>query len=298
MIISKVEGYAPFRNYKTWYRITGNLNDDVPPLVILHGGPGMAHNYTDSFKALASDKRAVIHYDQIGCGLSTHLPEVTPEYWTISLFLEELDNLLSYLNISSCYDLLGQSWGGMLACEYAVRQPSGLRRLILASSPSDLPLGVTEVNLLRDQLPPEVQQALLKHEQADTTTSDEYQEAMRIFNNQYVCRVDPLPAECKASVAQYMLDPTVYLTMWGPSEFYVTGSLKNWSIIDRLHLIEVPTLTYSGRYDEATPRTQIPYRERINNSVQQVLFNESSHMPHVEEHEKTMNVIRHFLDTP
>ena len=254
----------------------------------------MAHNYVDNFKVLATNKRAVIHYDQLGCGLSTHLPDAPPEFWTVELFLEELDNLLSYLNISH-YDLLGQSWGGMLAAEHAVKQPSGLRRLILASSPSDLPLGVIEVNLLRDQLSAEVQQTLLKHEEAGTTNDAEYQAAISVFNSQFVCRVPP-PPELIATENQYLADPTVYRTMWGPSEFYVTGTLKDWTIIDRLRHIKVPTLTYSGLYDEAAPRTQIPFGERISGPVQQVLFNESSHLPHIEEHEKTMNLIREFLD--
>jgi L-proline amide hydrolase len=263
-------------------------------LIIIHGGPGMAHNYVDNFKNLASNKRAVIHYDQLGCGQSTHLPDVPIEFWTVSLFLDELDNLLSYLNISQ-YDLLGQSWGGMLACEHAVKQPPGLRRLILASSPSDLPLGVIEVNKLRDQLPFEVQQTLLKHEQAGTTNHPEYQSAVRVFNSLHVCRIPP-PAEVIATEAQYLADPTVYLAMWGPSEFYVIGTLKHWTIIDRLNRIIVPTLTYSGIYDEAAPRTQLPFLERITGNVQQVLFNESSHMPHIEEHEKTMSIIRDFLE--
>ena len=293
---SQIEGRAPFRTYETWYRITGTLSADHPPLVILHGGPGMAHNYLDAFQALASETRAVIDYDQLGCGQSTHLPSAPAEFWTMALFLDELDNLLSYLKISS-YDLLGHSSGGMLACEHAVKQPAGLRRLILASTPTDLPYGVVEVNRLREKLPAAVQQTLLKHEEAQTTSSAEYTKAVRIFNKQHVCRV-PDTAEHEASTAQSLLDPTVYLTMWGPSEFHVTGSLKDWSIVDRLHLIEVPTLIYSGVYDEATPATQKAFLQRITGKVQQVLFEESSHMPHIEEREKTLRLVKEFLDAP
>ena len=290
----EVEGRAPFRTFETWYRVIGDLRSGSPPLVILHGGPGMAHNYLDSLKVLASEKRALVFYDQLGCGQSTHLPAASAEFWTVSLFLEELDNLLSYLNISSQYDLLGHSWGGMLACEHAVRRPAGLRRLILASSPSDLPFGVIEVNLLRDRLPADLQETLLKHEQAGTTSSPEYQAATRQFNSLHVCRA-PFPDEFLASEAQFLNDPTVYFSMWGPSEFYVTGSLKDWSIVERLSLIQVPTLIYSGLYDEATPGTQTVFLKHIPN-VRQVLFQNSSHMPHIEEHEKTIDLIRTFLD--
>lgn len=254
----------------------------------------MAHNYLDRFQALASDRRAVIVYDQLGCGQSTHLPSAPVEFWTIALFLDELDNLLAYLKISR-YDLLGHSWGGMLGCEHAIKQPPGLRRLILASSPSDLPHGVIEVNLLRDQLPSDVQQTLLDHEEAGTTTSAEYQTAVRIFNDRHVCRVAS-PPELKASTAQCLLDPTVYLSMWGPSEFHVIGSLNDWSIVDRLHLIQVSTLIYSGVFDEATPATQQAFLQHITGSVRQVLFYGSSHMPHIEEPEKTIDLVREFLD--
>jgi L-proline amide hydrolase len=113
----------------------------------------------------------------------------------------------------------------MLACEHAVKQPFGLRSLILASSPSDLSLGMIEINLLRDQLPFEVHQTLLKHEQAGTTDDPEYQAAVNVFNSRHVCRV-PAPAELIATETQFLADPTVYLTMCGPSEFYITGTLK------------------------------------------------------------------------
>lgn len=129
------EGFAPFGDYQTWYRITGDLHSPDTPLVILHGGPGCTHDYVDSFKDIASTGRAVIHYDQLGNGKSTHLREVKRDFWTVDLFLSELDNLLEHLGIENNYALLGQSWGGMLASEHAVRQPEGLKALIIANSP-------------------------------------------------------------------------------------------------------------------------------------------------------------------
>ena len=102
----------------------------------LHGGPGCTHDYVDSFKELAATGRAVVHYDQIGNGRSTHLRDKGPEFWTVSLFLDELDRLLNHLDIAGRYDIVGQSWGGMLAAEHAVLQPPGLRRLVIADSPA------------------------------------------------------------------------------------------------------------------------------------------------------------------
>src|SRR4051812_28434278 len=91
------EGMAPFRTYQTWYRITGDLNSRKAPLVVLHGGPGCTHDYVDSFKGLAVRGRAVIHYDQLGNGRSTHLRDKGADFWTPRLFLDELENLLRYL---------------------------------------------------------------------------------------------------------------------------------------------------------------------------------------------------------
>ncbi|HVO03314.1 MAG TPA: proline iminopeptidase-family hydrolase [Candidatus Cybelea sp.] len=289
------EGEAPFGAYRTWYRITGELGWLKKPLVVLHGGPGAAHNYVDSIKLVARQGRAVIHYDQLGIGNSTHLRDKGADFWTVQLFLDELDNLLTHLGISHAYHVLGQSWGGMLGAEHGVTQPAGLKSLVISDSPASMRLWVEEANKLRAALPPEVQATLLKHEAASTTTSPEYQTAMRVFYDRHVCRVVPNPPEVARSFALIEEDPTVYFTMNGPSEFHVVGTLKDWSIIDRLHRINVPTMLISGRYDEATPPTVQPYADKIKD-VRWKVFEYSSHMPHVEETELYVKSVGDFLD--
>jgi L-proline amide hydrolase len=295
MTVPVREGRADFRGYQTWYRVTGNLQSGKPPVVILHGGPGAAHNYTDSFKLLAQRGRAVVHYDQLGCGLSTHLPEKGADFWTVTLFLDELDNLLAHLGIASRYHVVGQSWGGMLGAEHAVRQPKGMYSIVIADSPPSMVLWVQEANKLRDALPPDVQTTLLRHEKAVTTSSAEYAAAMRVFYDRHVCRVTPWPDEVAKSFAQIEADPTVHFTMNGPSEFHVVGSLKNWTIVDRLDRITAPVLLISGRYDEATPAVVQPFKDRIKQARWEI-FEQSSHMPHVEETERCMKVVGDFLD--
>jgi len=110
-----VEGLAPFREWQTWYRVTGDLSSDKTPLVVAHGGPGCTHDYVLALARLADDGRPVVHYDQLGGGRSTHLPDRGGDFWTVDLFLEELENLLVTLGINDRYFLLGQSWGGMLS---------------------------------------------------------------------------------------------------------------------------------------------------------------------------------------
>ncbi|MBS7414053.1 proline iminopeptidase-family hydrolase [Pseudomonas syringae] len=290
------EGFAPFGDYQTWYRITGDLHSPDTPLVILHGGPGCTHDYVDSFKDIASTGRAVIHYDQLGNGKSTHLREVKRDFWTVDLFLSELDNLLEHLGIENNYALLGQSWGGMLASEHAVRQPEGLKALIIANSPADMHTWVSEAKRLREDLPAEVQAALLKHEKAETLKDPEYLKASRVFYDRHVCRITPWPEEVKRTFDAIDADPTVYHAMNGPTEFHVIGTMKDWTIVNRLKLISVPALLISGKYDEATPLVVKPYVDNVPD-ISWSVFEESSHMPHAEERMACMGRVAGFLDT-
>src|ERR1700679_1290852 len=120
-------GTVAFREWQTWFRITGDLSSAKTPLVVAHGGPGCTHDYVLALAQLANDGRPVVHYDQLGGGRSTHLPEKGGDFWTVDLFLEELENLVTRLGINERYHLLGQSWGGMLGAEHAIRQPAGLK---------------------------------------------------------------------------------------------------------------------------------------------------------------------------
>ncbi|AOE67394.1 amino acid amidase [Pseudomonas fluorescens] len=288
------EGYADFREHRTWFRVTGDLNSGRLPLIIAHGGPGCTHDYVDSFKDLAATGRAVVHYDQLGNGRSTHLPEAPSDFWTVELFLAELNNLIAHLGIRD-YALLGQSWGGMLGAEHAVRQPVGLKALIIANSPASMALWCQAAKELRQALPAEVQATLQRHEDAGTTDSAEYRAASDVFYARHVCRIQPMPAEVARTFAAIDADPTVYHAMNGPTEFHVIGSLRTWSIIERLASIQVPTLLISGRFDEATPATVQPFADGIANAQWQI-FEQSSHMPHVEEREACMACVAGFLE--
>jgi L-proline amide hydrolase len=286
------EGFIPFHGYHTWYRIVGNAEEPGrPPLLVLHGGPGASSDYLEPLEAMAKTGRRVIFYDQLGGGNSDH-PH-NPSMWTVELFVEELGAVRKALALDRLH-LLGQSWGGMLGMEYALTQPGGLVSLTVADSPASIPQWVSEANRLRAQLPPEVQQTLLHHEQQGTTDSEDYQNAMLVFYRRHVCRVEPWP-ECVTrtfdELAQY---PEVYNTMNGPSEFYVIGTLKTWDITDRLHEITVPTLLLSGRYDEATPSIVETIHRNIPGS-EWIIFESSSHMPHVEETDLYLQVLDRFL---
>jgi L-proline amide hydrolase len=290
-----MEGTMNRNGHETWYRVVGELDPAAKrvPVVICHGGPGAAHDYTEPIADLSRFGRACVLYDQLGCGKSTHLPDAPAEFWTTELFKQELADLVRHLGIADRYAVVGQSWGGMLAMAYAIDRPAGLRAIVVCDSPASMELWVSEANRLRAELPPDVQETLTRHEEAGTTDDPEYTAAVRVFYDRHLCRV-PWPDCVQRSFDQIDANPTVYHTMNGPSEFHVVGSLKTWDITDRLHKIDVPTLLVSGRHDEATPHIVGEIHERIS-GAQWELFEESSHMPHVEEPEAFLERVEAFL---
>ncbi len=294
MSMKQQEGRARFGAYETWYRITGDLASPRPPVFLLHGGPGAAHNYIDAYKLLARDGRAVIHYDQLGCGNSTLLPDKGADFWTPQLFVDELDNLVDHLGQRQGFHVLGQSWGGMLAAEYGVRRPKGLRSLTIANSPASMALWSSEAMRQRQEMPQDIQDTLDTYEKLGDYANPEYQKATMWVYERHVCRVVPFPPEVKASFDQIGRNPTVYNTMNGPNEFFVVGTLKAWNIIPELHKIGVPALIISGHYDEATRACVQPFKDNIRDS-RWVIFENSSHMPHVEEQELCMKTVGEFI---
>ena len=287
------EGRISWNGHETWYRIVGDLDSTPTPVVICHGGPGAAHDYTEPIAELSRFGRGCVLYDQVGCGKSMHLPDAPAEFWSPQLFKDELAELTRHVGVADRYAVVGQSWGGMLALEHALDHPPGLRAIVVADSPASMPLWVEEANRLRKKLPPDVQETLTRHEVEGTTDDPAYEEAVRVFYDQHLCRV-AWPDCVERSFAQMADDPTVYHTMNGPSEFHCIGSLKTWDITERLPEIDTPTLLVSGRYDEATPHIVEQIYSRIP-GAQWELFEESSHMPHVEEPEAFLTRVESFL---
>jgi L-proline amide hydrolase len=290
MSLREQEGYIPVGDYRVWYRIVGGgAGHEHIPLLTVHGGPGIPHDYVTDMAELASDSRRVIFYDQLGCGRSDQ-PN-NPSLWTIERSVEEIGIVRRELGLDKVH-LWGQSFGGLFSLEYALTQPQGLVSLILASSTSSIPLWIAEANRLRESLPPDIQEILLRHEAAGTTDDPEYQQAMMVFYQRHVVRLSPIPEHVQRAMDQV---GQVYYTMNGPSEFHVIGVIKDWDRTDRLSEIRVPTLITSGRHDESTPRINEVLHNGIAGS-EWVLFEHSSHMAHVEERAQYMPTIRSFIE--
>ena len=287
---------VPFRDLTTWVQVTtpATPRDGALPLVVLHGGPGMAHDYLRSLTALADETgRTVVLYDQVGCGRSSHRPDAPEDFWTPDLFVDEFRTVVAALGFDR-YHVLGQSWGGMLGAEIAVTRPEGLASLAICNSPASMELWVQGANALRAQLPADVQQALDRHEADGTVDDPEYLDATRVFYERHVCRVVPMPQDFVDSEAQMEAEPTVYHTMNGVNEFFVTGTMRDWTVIDRLDAVAAPTLVVAGEFDEATPETWAPFVERIPDVVSHV-FPGASHCSHLEQPEAFRARVAVFL---
>lgn len=281
------EGYISVPGGRVWYQVMGS--GDMIPLLVLHGGPGFPHNYLKPLEKLSND-RPIVFYDQLGCGNSDRPEDLN--LWRTERFIEELVQVRQTLNLDHVH-ILGHSWGSMLATDYALTQPEGLLSLILASPALSIPQWMEDVTALRKQLPSEVQNVLDRNEAAGTTDSEEYEAAVMEFYRLHVCRLDPWPEEVEQTFAGAGLQ--VYNTMWGPSEFYMTGNLANYDRTNRLPELIVPTLFTCGRYDEAPPHTTTWYQSLIS-QAEIAIFEQSSHTPHLEEMERYIQVARDFLN--
>jgi proline-specific peptidase len=240
---------------------------------------------------MAETGRRAIFYDQLGCGKSD-LPD-DPSLWTVELFVEEVGVVREELGLDRVH-LFGSSWGGMLAMEYALTQPPGLASLVLASAPASIPQWVEETARLRGQLPADVREVLDRHEAAGTTDDTEYGTAATVFYRRHVCRTDPWP-DCVLRTFEFIEHHgVVYRAMNGPSEFHVTGTLRDWSVVDRLGEIRVPTLVVTGEHDEATPAINRTVATGIPDA-ESLIFPDASHMAHVERTDDYLRLLDDFL---
>jgi proline-specific peptidase len=288
MPLPEREGTIEVPGGRVWYRVVG---DGGIPLLCLHGGPGMAHDYISALADLA-DRRAVIFYDQLGCGRSERPEDAS--LWTLERSVAEVEAVRQALGLDR-FHLFGNSWGGWLALQYTLDAKPNLASLIISSSPPSVDRAVREMNELRKQLPDDVQRVLDDHEARQFFDCPEYTAAIMAFYKRHLCRLDPWPEIVERSMGpSFGAGP--YLTMWGPSEFGpVTGNLNGWDITGRLGEINTPTLLTVGRHDEMWPSHMADMRDLMPHA-ELIIFEESSHMAFVEERPAYVAAMNRFLD--
>ena len=291
-----MEGHLEHDGHRTWYRVVGELRSGArAPVIICHGGPGATHDYVAPIaEQLQRSGRACVLYDQLGNGRSDHLPDADPSFWTVERFERELAALAAHLGIDGRYHVVGQSWGGMLALLHALEHPSGLLSVVAADSPSSIPAFVAGCNELLDAMEPDVRDTIRAGERSGETATPEFQAAVMQFYRRHVCRLETWPEDVVRSFDAMEADPTVYGIMNGPTEFTVVGTIRDFDITDRLAEIDVPVLLVSGAHDEVRPAVVAAMDERLRQS-EWVLFEDSSHMPHIEEPERFLGVVEEFV---
>ncbi|MEE8404816.1 MAG: proline iminopeptidase-family hydrolase [candidate division Zixibacteria bacterium] len=284
--LSAGEGFIDVTGGKVWYNIVGSGSNT--PLLLLHGGPGVPSFYLNPLKGLAED-RPVIFYDQLGCGRSDKTSDSS--FWTIEHFVRELGEVRKALKLDEIH-LYGHSWGTMLATDYLLTKPNGVKSVIFASPALDTKRWIHDTDSLRSTLPDSIQQIFRKSEETKTFDSPEFQAAVFEFYKQFLARRRPLSADMDSGRA--LISDEIYLYMWGPSEFIATGTLKNYDRTDRLGEIKLPTLFTVGQYDECTPATAKYYQSLIP-GAELVIIENAGHITMHDEPEANNKAIREFL---
>ncbi len=234
------------------------------PLVFLHGGPGVPHDYLEPLEGLA-ETRPLVFYDQVGCGRSPVSPDIAVQ-WSLDLFLDELEALVKELGFDR-FHLYGHSWGGMLALEYVLGGREGVCSMILVGT-------IASREKCMRYLGP-----------MQAAAGDRYYEL-------HQCRMQPLP-ECLQR-ARRGVGRRVNEVMAGDSSG-LRGVIGRWDVTARLGEIDMPTLILSGRYDSAAPEVVADLHRGIR-GARWVIFEESSHHPQLEEPEAFLSEVDRFLN--
>ncbi|MCH8026557.1 MAG: proline iminopeptidase-family hydrolase [candidate division Zixibacteria bacterium] len=285
--LSAGEGFIEVTGGKVWYKIVGGGSSI--PLLMLHGGNGVSSIYLKPLEALA-DQRPVVFFDQLGCGNSPGPSDTS--LWTIENFVEQIAAVRKALNLKQVH-LYGHSWGTMLAIDYMLGEPAGVQSLVLASPVLSIERYIQDKVKLLETLPDSISKVIKKNELEGTLDSPDYMPAMMVFFGQFFARKQPWSDELNMAFATLNRDMGEYL--FGPNEFSVTGTLKNYDRTDRLGEIKLPTLIIAGQYDACTPATSKYYQSLIPGAELTIIEN-AGHLTMHDEPEADIKAIGEFLN--
>lgn len=234
--------------YKVWTKRVGHGPLKV---LLLHGGPGVSHEYLEAMESfLPQAGIEMYYYDQLGVNFSDQPKD--PSLWTLERYCEEVEEVRRGLGLDN-FILYGQSWGGILAMEYALKYQQHLRALVISNMAAGTKAYLKRTAALKEQMLPPADLARLNELEArQDYDSPEYTALMmdKLYP-QMLCRTKPWPNGVDR--AFHHMNEEIYNHMQGKSEFVVTGNLKDWERWDRLHEIRVRTLTMGAKYDEMDP---------------------------------------------
>lgn len=283
---ASAEGFVPVTGGSVWYRIVGA--GSKTPLLLLHGGPGVPSHYLEKLTALA-DERPVVFYDQLGCGRSERPTERA--LWRLERFVREVQQVRDALNLDEVH-LLAHSWGTMLAAQYLLESPAGVRSAILAGPVLSAPKHRAGLAVLRQRLPEDVRAALGKHEAQGTVGNPEYLKAVDYFYARHMSLLPEAPPELKEATEQ--MGAESYAAMWGPGELIMMGNLRDFDVTPLVGRLRVPILLTAGRADLTRPE-EAEYYQGLIPGAQLEIFEQSAHLTMLEEPEAFVARVRTFL---
>jgi proline iminopeptidase len=249
--IQMVSITTPKGKFNVWTKRFGN-NPKIKVL-LLHGGPGGTHEEFECMESfLPQEGIEFIYYDQLGCGNSDN-PKDTA-MWNLPRYVEEVEQVRQALKLDkSNFYLLGHSWGGLLAAEYAFKYQQNLKGLIISNMMMSCPAyGRYADEVLAKQMKPEVLQEIRQIEAKKDFSNPRYM-GLLIPNYylKHLCRVLPTPEPLLRSMSK--TNQPLYTSMQGPSEFGVSGKLAHWDRTKDLPKLTIPVLSIGGKYDTMDP---------------------------------------------
>lgn len=244
---------TPKGKFNVWTKTFGN-NPKIK-LLLLNGGPGATHEYFECMESfLPGEGIEIIYYDQLGCGNSDNPKDTS--MWDLGRYVEEVEQVRQSLHLTSDnFYLLGHSWGGILAMQYALKYQQNLKGLIISNMMSDVPAyGKYAKDVLAKQMDPKILDTIRMIEANGDFENPKYMELL--YPNFYMAHIlrmplDKWPEPVNRSFAK--MNQSLYVTMQGPSEFGISGKLVNWNVSDSLRNITTPTLVIGGKYDTMDP---------------------------------------------
>ena len=242
------------KTFNVWTKRVGN-NPKIKVL-LLNGGPGATHEYFECFENfLPAEGIEFIYYDQLGCGNSDNPNDIA--FWDLDRYVEEVEQVRKALDLdSNNFYLLGHSWGGILAIEYALKYQNNMKGLIISNMMSSCPeYGKYADEVLAKQLKPEVLAQIQKIEADKNFDNPKYMELLLPnFYEEHVLRLPAKdwPEPVNRSFAK--MNQSLYVTMQGPSEFGIAGKLENWDRTNDLKNITIPSLVIGATHDTMDPK--------------------------------------------
>ena len=248
-----VDIQTPKGKFSVWTKSVGN-NPKIR-LLLLNGGPGATHEYFECFESfLPQEGIEFIYYDQLGCGNSADPKDTS--LWDLSRYVEEVEQVRVSLGLNKDnFYLLGHSWGGILAMEYALKYQDSMKGLIVSNMMSSCPdYGKYANEVLSKQFDPKILDTIRQIEARNDFSNPKYMELLYPnFYEKHICRI-PLaqwPEPITRSFAK--MNQSLYVTMQGPSEFGISGKLEKWDRKADLAKLTVRTLTIGGQFDTMDP---------------------------------------------